>query len=74
MALLTKKVMNELRQNTSLRLKIAIATGKHPTTIDRWVENESKNLTLITALNVISKETGIPVQDVVKDNEGTVSK
>lgn len=70
---LSQQAMNALSENRNLRLKIAIAFDKTPQTIDNWIRYSSPMLTTIAVINIISQETGIPVEDVVKSCEGTVS-
>lgn len=64
---LSDKAITEVRANTRLKNLIAAEVEVHFSTIDRWVKDNSDNLTKASILNLIHRETGIPMADLLTE-------
>lgn len=63
-----KENIYELINTSGIRLKLAIALNVGETTIRNYINNHSDQLTLASALKVISEETGIPVNKLLTES------
>lgn len=63
---LTKKILSELRKNTALRLKVALAMGVGEEAVKAAVRLERKSLTQIAVIKVLMEETGLPESEIVE--------
>ncbi len=64
--MLTKKAIDKIQENPMCQSKISIATGKSVDTVQRWLrENSNLVLTSQSVLDVIKKETGLTVKEIV---------
>lgn len=65
--ILSDRAITEVRGNTRLKNLIAAEAECHFSTIDRWVKDNSDNLTKASILNLIHKETGIPISELLTE-------
>lgn len=70
---LTKKALSAITENMKLRNRILIETEVHFTTLHRWVESNSDNLTKASILQIIREETGLTDDEILTETE-TVKK
>ena len=63
-----KENIYELINTSEIRLKLAIALNVGETTIRNYINNHSDQLTLASALKLISEETGIPVNKLLTES------
>lgn len=62
-----KENVYELINTSKIRLELAIALNVGETTIRNYINNRSDQLTLATALNIISRETGLSQKQLLTD-------
>lgn len=65
---LSKKGISALVGNHRLTYLIAAELECHITTIQRWIEREDDNLTKAAVLNIINRETGIPMSELLTES------
>ncbi|NCT92914.1 MAG: hypothetical protein GXC72_00690 [Chitinophagaceae bacterium] len=63
---LTKKILEELRENTALRLKVALAMGVGEEAVKAAMRLRRKSLTQIAVIKVLMEETGLPESEIVE--------
>lgn len=61
---LTKKALQEIK-DPQVRIKLALALGVTDQSIQRYIKDNSDELTKAAALEVIRKETGMKDKDIL---------
>lgn len=69
---LSGKAITTIRNNTELKTKLALAMKCSVYTIDRWIRDNSDDLTKAAALAVIREETGLTDSEILMDSEEVV--
>lgn len=64
---LSKKAHDSIKDNLRIRNLMAAAVECHYTTIERWIKENSENLTRASILNLIHNETGIPISELLSE-------
>jgi hypothetical protein len=64
---LSEQAIDAMPTGSKLRKRLSYELNVDRTTIDRWVEKneEDGDLTRITALNIISEETGLAMDEIL---------
>lgn len=63
---LTKKAINAIRNDSDLRAKLMLGSGKSEYTIKRWIKDNSDNLTMAKYTNIIAQHTGMKESDILE--------
>lgn len=63
---LKNQTLDAIKGSVRLQNRLQLALGKSWFTIQRYVKSNDAKLTTITALNVISEETGIPTNELIE--------
>ena len=63
---LTNRILTELRENTALRLKVALTMGVGEDAVKAAIRFKRKSLTQIAVIKVLMKETGLPESEIVE--------
>ncbi|MFA6087456.1 hypothetical protein [Mucilaginibacter sp.] len=64
-AQLKQTALDEILANARLQTKLQLAFGKSYFSIRRWAQTGNVILTTVTALQIISEETGIPQNELI---------
>ena len=66
--IITDKAINLIRSNTGAKNRLAFELGCSIHTVERWIKDNDRNgdLTKVTAVNVISEETGLSFQEILE--------
>lgn len=62
-----QSVLSDIKKNTQLKSKIALATNRSIYTVELWVKNNDESLTLASALRVIREELGIGDDQILEE-------
>ena len=62
---LTNKAKNLIKKNTRLKNRLALALDCSGFTIERWLKDNSDNLTKAIALEIIAEELELPMDEVL---------
>lgn len=65
---LKQSVLDQILTNQQLQNRLQLAFNKSYFSIRRWAQSNDVILTTVTALQIISEETGIPQHELI-DNE-----
>lgn len=63
---LKNQTLDAIKGSVRLQNKLQLALGKSWFTIQRYVKTNDAKLTTVTALSIISEETGIPQQELLE--------
>jgi ribosomal protein L33 len=66
---LTKKALKAIRNDSDLRAKLMLGSGKSEYTIKRWMKDNSDNLTMSKYTKIISQHTGLKESDILEIKE-----
>lgn len=69
MTILSGKAIEEVKKNTRLKTRLALAMDVSVYTIDRWLKDNSDDLTKAASLQVIKEETGLDDSEILEDRE-----
>lgn len=71
---LNKKVITRLREDYTLRSKIGILTGKHPMTVQLWVNKNINHgpLTTWAVLVFLAEELNMKINELVVDEKPVI--
>lgn len=64
---LTKKILHLLSDSSALQGKIADATGRSFTTVQRWIDRNDTMLTTASVLQIIREETGFKDEVILEE-------
>ena len=68
MKMILREHIYELIDTNKIRLQLALAMNVGETTIRNYLRVHSEQLTLAAALKVISRETGIPENELITED------
>lgn len=71
---LSKKALDKILEDMSIRLKIAIALNCSEGTINRYLRQNHDNLTKAAALEVIRTETGLADVEILEEEAMAATK
>ncbi|HUZ58815.1 MAG TPA: hypothetical protein VMU83_08535 [Hanamia sp.] len=66
---LTKIALKAIRNDSDLRAKLMLGSGKSEYTIKRWMKDNSDNLTMSKYTKIISQHTGLKESDILEIKE-----
>lgn len=66
---LSPKGIQALENNHRLRYLLAAELEVHIISIERWIARNDDNLTKAAVLNIIHKETGIPISELLQEKQ-----
>lgn len=66
---LTKIALKAIRNDSDLRAKLMLGSGKSEYTIKRWIKENSDNLTMAKYTNIITQHTGLKESEILEITE-----